>query len=64
MKERVMDITLNHYLSKSWFTREKLKEAIEYLLFNSYICKMWTLCLQANERNSDGWNATCKPHDS
>ena len=39
-------ITLNHYLSKSWFSslnsrnsfsREKLKEAIEYLLFNSYV---------------------------
>ena len=39
-------ITLNHYLSKSWFSssdtrnsysREKLKEALEYLLFNSYV---------------------------
>ena len=39
-------ITLNQYLSKSWFSscntrnsfsREKLKEAIEYLLFNSYV---------------------------
>ena len=39
-------ITLNHYLSKSWFSssntsnsfsRDKLKEAVEYLLFNSYV---------------------------
>ena len=59
-------ITLNHYLNKSWFSssntrnsfsREKLKEAIEYLLFNSYV-KFGPYVFKQNKGIPMGGNAS------